>query len=74
MKAFLVTFTQTVRVIGPDVEPRDLPDEIVDAAFIKAQEAMSLNGSGDSYETAVEDTDCPYGTFDTEQVKQNLPK
>jgi hypothetical protein len=59
MKALLITFSQTVRVICKDSEPTE--DELMNAC-IKAQEAMADNGIA-ALDKCVDDTECPFGSF-----------
>lgn len=63
-KAFLITFSQTVRVICEGDEPNE--DELIDAC-IKAQETMAMNGAYATLDKCVDDEECPFGTFESDK-------
>lgn len=63
-KAFLITFTQTVRVICKGDEPTE--DELINAC-VKAQEQMANNGPNETLDKCVIDDECPFGTFESDK-------
>jgi len=63
MKAFLITFSQTVRVILKGDEPTD---EELEEAFVKASESMNENNVM-AMTTCVEDKKCPYGEHEEDE-------
>lgn len=76
MKAILVSISLQTRIVVPDDfnldELRDKEYETIrNKAWPNLFEAMRINGVGDSLDEVVEDTECPYGTFDMDELENN---
>ena len=76
MKAVLVSVSLQTRIVVPDdFNPDELNDKdyetIRDKAYPQFFEAMRINGVGDSLDECKEDTECPYGTFDMDELQND---